>query len=85
MAVLTQKYKVQLARYDAAATNGRVRVKRSGPRPCMVVSVGMILAGMGMVFLMVLELLPVTLLLALAGFALTAAGGVMALIFCGEI
>jgi len=51
----------------------------------MVVSVGMILAGMGMVFLMVLELLPVTLLLALAGFALTAAGGVMALIFCGEI
>jgi hypothetical protein len=51
----------------------------------MVVSVGLLLAGMGVVGLMVLQLLPVTFLMAFAGFALTAAGGVCTLIFCGEI
>jgi hypothetical protein len=55
------------------------------PRRCMVVSVGMILAGLGIPALMVFKLLPVSLLLGFAGFALVAVGGVLALVYCGEI
>ena len=55
------------------------------PRPCMVVSVGLFLAGLGIPLLMVLGFLPVNLLLGLIGFAATASGGVLALTLCGEI
>ena len=51
----------------------------------MVVSVGLILSGLGVPFLMAVGLLPITLLLGLIGLGLTATGGLMALIFCGEI
>lgn len=54
-------------------------------RPCMLLSVGMIIAGMGFVFLMVLGIMPVNFLTAFLGFALTASGGTMSLIFCGDI
>ncbi len=55
------------------------------PRRCMVVSVSLILVGLGLPFLMVLGLLPVDLLLGFVGFSLTATGSVLMLVFCGEI
>jgi len=55
------------------------------PRPCMVVSGSLFLAGLGIPFLMANGLLPVNLLLGLIGFAATASGGVLALTLCGEI
>jgi hypothetical protein len=84
MAVIEQKYNVRLTHYDVAVKETAGRVKRSGPRPCMVVSVGIILAGLCIPFLMLLGLLPLSFILAFLGFALTAAGGTLALIFCGE-
>jgi len=51
----------------------------------MVFSVGMILAGLGIPFLMAIGLLPITLVLGFIGLVLTATGGLMALIFYGEI
>jgi hypothetical protein len=51
----------------------------------MVISVGLILAGLSIPVLMVIHLLPATFFLGFVGFALAATGGVMALIFCGEI
>jgi hypothetical protein len=40
---------------------------------------------MSIPLLMVVQLLPISLFLGFVGFALVATGGVMALIFCGEI
>jgi hypothetical protein len=85
MAVVAQKPIIRLARVEAFVEKSERRVRRSSARPCMVVSVGLVLAGMGVVVLMVLGFLPLTFLMAFLGFALTAVGGVMALIFCGEI
>jgi hypothetical protein len=84
MATLTKMYKSQLAPL-AVPRKTSISFRTSLPRRCMVISVGLILAGMGVVGLMVLELLPVTFLVAFSGFALTAAGGICTLIFCGEI
>jgi hypothetical protein len=55
------------------------------PRRCMLVSVGLILTGLGLPMLMAVGALPATWLFAFLGFALVATGGVLALIFCGEI
>lgn len=55
------------------------------PRRCMVVSVSMILLGLGVPLLMALGLIPVSFPLCFLGFGLAATGGVLALIFCGEI
>lgn len=55
------------------------------PRPCMMVSTGLILAGSSIPMLIAMQLLTCTVLVGFAGFALVAVGGVMALIFCGEI
>ena len=55
------------------------------PRRCMVVSVGLIFAGMSIPMLMLVLALPLSLLLGFLGFALAATGGVLSLIFCGEI
>jgi hypothetical protein len=55
------------------------------PRRCMVISVSLVLSGLGIPFLMVIGLLPVNLLLGFLGFALTMTGVVLALTLCGEI
>jgi hypothetical protein len=55
------------------------------PRRCMVVSVSLIFLGIGVPALMALGLIPVNFLLCFLGFGLAATGGVLALIFCGEI
>jgi hypothetical protein len=51
----------------------------------MVVSVGLILAGLNIPLLMAVQLLPISLVLGFVGFVLVAIGGVTALIFCGEL
>jgi zinc transporter ZupT len=55
------------------------------PRRCMVVSTGLVLAGLGIPLLMAVGVLPISLLLGFMGFILAGAGGLMLLIFCGEI
>ncbi len=84
MATLIKSYKPQLAPLSLTGKKN-LSIDIRLPRRCMVISVGLILAGMGVVGLMLLELLPLTLFTAFVGFALAAVGGVCALIFCGEI
>ena len=55
------------------------------PRPCMMASLGLILAGFSIPVMMIVQVIPVTLLLGGVGLILVASGGVMMLIFCGEI
>lgn len=55
------------------------------PRPCMVISTGICLAGFSIPLLMAIGILPVNLLMAAIGLALTALGGVLSLTLCGEI
>jgi len=55
------------------------------PRPCIVKSVGLILAGLSIPLLMLLEMISTTLLLAFVGLAIASVGGVLLLVFSGEI
>lgn len=55
------------------------------PRPCIVKSVGLILAGLSIPLLMLLEIISTTLLLAFVGLALASLGGVLLLVNTGEI
>lgn len=84
MTTLTQNYRSNTIRI-AFVRKWDIFLEKLMPRRCMVVSVGMILAGLGIPALMVFKLLPVSLLLGFAGFALVAVGGVLALVYCGEI
>jgi hypothetical protein len=84
MTTLTQTYIPKLA--GIAATYHREKfLEELIPRSCMVVSLGLILAGLSIPVLMAVQLLPISLLLVFVGFGLVAVGGVMTLIFCGEI
>lgn len=84
MTTLTQNYKPNAVRIVFIRKFDNL-LERFMPRRCMVVSVGMILAGMGIPVLMVFKLLPVSLFLGFAVLALIAVGGVLALVYCGEI
>jgi hypothetical protein len=55
------------------------------PRPCMILSVGLLLLGLFVPLLMLLEIIPSSLLFGFFGFALTFSGGVMALYYWGEL
>jgi hypothetical protein len=55
------------------------------PRRCMLVSSGLLVAGLSIPLFMAVGVLPISLLLGFVGFILTGAGGLMLLIFCGEI
>ncbi len=84
MTAVTQTYKPTVARIVFTKKH-EAFLERLMPRRCMVISVGMILAGMGVPVLMVFKVLPVTLLLGFVGFALVAVGGVLTLVYCGEL
>ncbi len=56
-----------------------------GIRRCTLVSLGLILAGFSIPLLMTLHLLPVTFTLSFIGLVLVATGGVIRLVFCGEL
>ena len=51
------------------------------PRPHLLSSVGLLLVGLGLPFLMLLELVPITLFLGMASFALITTGGLLSLYY----
>ena len=84
MAALTQANTPKLASI-AFIKKRDAFIEKIVPRPCMVVSVGLILAGWGIPLLMVVQLLPATLIFGFVGFALVATDGVLTLVFYGEV
>lgn len=84
MATLTQTYRPRLWRIAFIKKRDEI-IERLIPRRCMVVSIGLFLAGMGIPALMLLGFLPVNLLLGFIGFALVATGAVLTLTLCGEL
>lgn len=84
MAALTQAYLPKLARI--AITRKRDEfIEKLIPRPCMVVSMGLVLAGLSIPMLMAIQLLQPGFFLGFLGFFLIGSGGVLMLIFCGDI
>jgi len=84
MDTLTKTYEPKTMRITTTKERDKP-VRKRLPRRCMVVSVGLILAGLSIPALMAIHLLPITFLLAFVGLALVASGGVIALVFCGEM
>jgi len=84
MATLTQTYRPNLKRMAFIKKRDEI-IERLIPRRCMVVSTGLILAGLSIPVLMMLQLLPSTLLIGLAGFLLAVMGTFLLLFFCGEV
>ena len=84
MAAMTQNIRTNTVRITFTKKRDAL-IEKLMPRRCMVVSTGMILAGVGIPALMACKVLPLSLLLGFAGFALVAVGGVLALVYCGEL
>jgi len=84
MATITQNYKPNALRITLVHKRDDL-IEKLMPRRSMVISVGMIVAGIAIPALMAFKLLPVSLLLGFAGLALAAVGGVLALVYSGEI
>jgi hypothetical protein len=84
MTTLFQSYKAYTLHIAFANRRDEI-IERLIPRRCMLVSVGLILAGMSIPVLMVVQILPSTLLLGFLTLALIATGGVLVLFYCGEI
>jgi uncharacterized membrane protein YdjX (TVP38/TMEM64 family) len=84
MATLTETYRSKPA-LSVFVNSGNRWVGKHAPRRCMVVSVGLILAGLSIPPLIVFEVLPATLLVCFVGFVLTATGSLLALVRCGEM
>ncbi len=84
MAAITRNYKPNVLRIVFVQKRDDL-IEKLMPRRRMVVSVGMIFAGLGIPALMAFKFLPASLLLGFAGLALVAVGGILALIYCGEI
>ena len=84
MATLAHVYKPSLTRIALTKILDEL-TRKIIPRPCMLASVGLILVGMAIPLLMVIGVLQPGLMIGLVGFNLVATGGVLALIFCGEI
>jgi hypothetical protein len=84
MATLTKTYQPKEQRV-ALTWKWDEFIEKLIPRRCMLVSAGLILAGLSIPALMLFHVLPATFFLGFVGFALAATGGVMALILCGEI
>ena len=59
------------------AADGRKWVKRVLPRPCMLVSGGLLFVGLGIPFLMSFALIPASLFLGFLGLILTCSGIVL--------
>jgi hypothetical protein len=55
------------------------------PRRCMLISIGLILAGLAVPLLMAIHLLPITLLLGFVTLVLLGTGGILSVIRCGDI
>lgn len=72
---------------DRPALAGKVDgfIEQHIPRRCMVISTGLFLVGFFIPALAVVQLVPFTFLLGFTGFALVLMGGILAVVFCGEI
>jgi hypothetical protein len=84
MTTLTQAYIPNLVRIAFYKKRDEF-IEKLIPRPCMIISVGLIIAGLMIPMLMAIELLQATLLLGFLGFAFTMIGGILTLFHCGEI
>jgi hypothetical protein len=84
MAAITQNYKPNALRIVFVRKRDDL-IEKLMPRRSMVISVGMMLVGLGIPALMAFKLLPASLLLGFVGVALIAVGGVLVLVCCGEI
>jgi len=84
MATITQNYKPNALRITLVHKRDDL-IEKLTPRRHMVVSVGMIVAGIALPALMAFKLLPASLLLGFVGLALVAVGGVLTLVYSGEI
>jgi hypothetical protein len=84
MATLAPAYKFHEVRAVLVRKRDAV-LEKYLPRPCMLVSTGLILLGLGIPLLMAVGLLPLMLSLFLLGFILVATGGILALTLCGEL
>lgn len=51
------------------------------PRRCMLISIGLVIAGLGIPFLMALELIPITFFLGFLGLAFTSVGSILILYY----
>jgi len=84
MATITHNYKPNILRIAFVQKRDDL-VEKLTPRRRMLAPVGMIVAGIAIPALMAFKILPASLLLGFVGLALVAVGGVLALIFCGEV
>lgn len=84
MATLTQSYRPTTVRIVFARKLDNF-LEGLMPRRSMVISGGMIFAGLGIPALMVFKFLPLSMFLGFLGLALIAAGGILALVCYGEI
>jgi hypothetical protein len=84
MATLSQIFTPNITRTRFIKKRDKL-IEKLIPRPCMVISVGLILAGLSIPIFMIFEVIQPNLLLCFLGLGFIAVGGVMALIFCGEI
>ena len=86
MATLVHTYRSHSRRIVIIQKLDRAIMRRlPRPRRCMVLSVSLILAGLGIPALMAIGLLPLMMGLFFLGFAMTAIGSLSAFIFCGEL
>jgi hypothetical protein len=84
MATLAPTYKPSLVHIVFVKTRIPF-IKIRGPRLCMVISAGILFAGLSIPVLMAVELLPLTLGLGFVSCALIGTGGGLGLILNGEL
>ncbi len=84
MATLAQASLPKLARIALRKKRDNF-LENLAPRFCMVISAGMILAGLGIPALIMIQILPASLLLCFASLTLAAFGGIMWLTFYGDL
>lgn len=84
MAVLTHPVKLYTLRISFVKKLDQA-IERLLPRPCMLVSASLVLAGLSIPILMASGFLPLSLGLCFLGLVLVGAGCVAGLILCGEL
>ena len=84
MAVITQPIKLYTLRIRFAHKLDQA-LEKFLPRPCMLVSAGLVLAGVSIPILMAAGYLPLSLGLCFLALVLIGSGSVAGLILCGEL
>jgi hypothetical protein len=84
MATLTRVRRANGRRSVLIEPRGRTITKWM-PRRCMLISTGLVLAGLAIPLLMAIHLLPITLLLGFVTLILLGTGGILAVIRCGDV